>query len=400
MNLRQGEKKSLADLGLGNRLNVKVDFGLEGVDIAAFGLNAARQIGDDRYVVLFSNLQAPGGSIVLRSQSDSANFDLDLDRLPPEIDRVVFTATHDTRPIADSRPLTVSLDGLKATFNVAEHLSTEKAVMMIEIYRHSGGWRCGTIAAGFAGGLEALVRHFGGDVANSQASASSSTPAPIPTPKPVPTPPPAPAPVPQAPRVSLSKVTLEKSKPTISLKKEGATFGEIILNLNWSQAPQKRGLFGGSKPLDLDLGVLFELRDGSKGCIQALGQSFGYYDIAPYIELSGDDRTGAIAAGETIRINGRYFDEIVRIGVFALIYDGAPNWQQTDGVVRMKIPGQPEVEVRMDEGRNDRRLCGISVVDNVNGEMKINRHMQYYPSQKEFADNIGIRLRWVAGSKD
>ena len=114
------------------------------------------------------------------------------------------------------------------------------------------------------------------------------------------------------------------------------------------------------KNIDLDLGVLFELEDGYKGCIQALGGNFGAFDHEPFIQLSGDDRTGAVTTGETIRVNGRHFDKIRRIGVFALIYDGAPNWQQTDGIVRITMPGQPEIEVRLDEGRNNTRLCGIA----------------------------------------
>src|SRR3546814_1725212 len=80
---------------------------------------------------------SPNGEISLASSSDRASFTLDLDALPASIDRIVFTATHDDRPIAESRPLTVSIDQGKAEFNVAEHLSNEKAVMMIELYRHS-----------------------------------------------------------------------------------------------------------------------------------------------------------------------------------------------------------------------------------------------------------------------
>lgn len=373
MNLQRGEKRSLADLGIGNVCTIKVDFGLDGVDIAAFGLNAAKQIGDDRYVVLFSNTASPEGAITLSSYSDTATFNLDLDRLPPDIDRIVFTATHDSRPVSDARPLLVSIDGGKALFDVAEYLVAEKAVMMVEVYRHTNGWRLGTIAAGFNGGLAALVAHFGGDVAGAPA---------------------APAPV------SLRKITLEKSSPTVSLKKTGDTFGEIVLNLNWNQGTAKRGFFGGSKSVDLDLGVLYELQNGDKGIVQALGNTFGSYEFDPWIELSGDDRTGSVAAGETIRVNGRHFDKIKLLGVFALIYDGVPNWQQTDGVVRMNMPGQPEIEVRMNEAGGSRRLCGIAVIHNRNGELSIERHMQFYPSQKEFADQIGIFLRWKAGSKD
>ncbi|HWT41570.1 MAG TPA: TerD family protein, partial [Sphingopyxis sp.] len=171
MQLQKGEKRGLTDLGIGGRCEVAVSFGMAGVDIAAFGLDAARKIGDDRYVVLFSNPRSPEGAIGLTASADKAVFALDLDALPASIDRIVFTATHDSRPIAEARPLLVSIDGGKAEFNVAEHLTDEKAVMMVELYRHSSGWKCGTIAAGFAGGLASLIGHFGGEVADAPAPA-------------------------------------------------------------------------------------------------------------------------------------------------------------------------------------------------------------------------------------
>ncbi len=142
------------------------------------------------------------------------------------------------------------------------------------------------------------------------------------------------------------------------------------------------------------------MADGWGGCIQALGRSFGSFHQPPFIELSGDDRTGAVAAGETIRVNGQYFDQIRRMGVFALIYDGAPNWLETDGIVRLNIPGQPEIEIRMNEANSRERLCGIAVIDNVGGELRMSRMMRYFASQKPFAEDIGVHLRWEAGSKD
>lgn len=394
MQLQKGEKRSLADLGVGERCEVAVTFGLAGVDIAAFGLDHAKKIGDDRYVVLFSNSRSPDGEIHLASSFDKSTFKLNLDALPASVDRIVFTATHDDCPIAESRPLTVTIDQGKAEFNVAEHLSNEKAVMMIELYRHNSGWRCGTIAQGFAGGLGSLISHFGGEVVG------TPTPAPAPSHTPAPATTTAPMPASSAP-VSLKKITLEKSSPSVSLKKTGDTFGEIILNLNWTQGEQKKGFFGGgSKNIDLDLGVLYELKNGDKGVIQALGNTFGNFNFDPWIELSGDDRTGAVTAGETIRVNGRFFEQIRRIAVFALIYDGVPNWNKTDGIVRMNIPGQPEIELRLDEGRDNCRLCGIAIIDNDNGALKMTRHMKYYVSQKPFADEIGIIMQWQAGRKD
>ena len=383
MQLQRGEKRSLADLGIGSQCEVKVEFGMDGIDIAAFGLEPGQKIGDDRYVVLFSNPATPGGEVRMTSSGNAASFALDLDRLSTSIDRIVFTATHDSRAVGESRPLMVSIDGGKATFDAAAALTNEKAVMLAEIYRHSSGWKIGTIAAGFAGGLGALIGHFGGEV---------DEPAPAPAPPPPP---------PPAAPVSLKKISLDKGNSSVSLKKQGNSFGEIVLNLNWTARTQKKGFFGGSQQLDLDLGVIFELADGmGAGCIQALGRSFGAYNQPPFIELSGDDRTGAVAAGETIRVNGQYFDYIRRIGVFALIYEGAPNWAETDGVVRLNIPGQPEIEVRMDETGSRERLCGIATIDNVGGELKMSRLMRFYSSQKPFAEDIGVYLQWTRGSKD
>ena len=384
--LKKGEKRSLADLGVGTDATVEVAFGLDGMDVAAFGLGSDRKIGDDRWVVLFSNAASPDGAMRGDFRSGGARFDFALAKLPDTIDRIVLTATHDSRPVSESRPLTVSVG--EASFDVASGLSSERAVMMAELYRHASGWKLGTIAQGFDGGLGALIEHFGGEVADEPAA-----------PAPAAAPPAAEAPAPS--KLNLSKISLAKDKPSISLEKTGASFGEIVLNLNWSAQPQKKGFFGGTKQLDLDLGCLFELEDGAKGVIQALGKSFGRYDAEPYIELSGDDRTGSIDAGETIRINGTRFDRIRRLAVFALIYDGAPNWQATDGVVRITMPGQPEIEVRMNEqDGGSRRLCGIATIENVGGKLKIERLVKFYNDQKQYADDQGIVLRWARGSKD
>lgn len=80
----------------------------------------------------------------------------------------------------------------------------------------------------------------------------------------------------------------------VNLEKHGTSLGEILINLNWSQPARLGGFFSPKpQPIDLDLGCLFELQDGSKGCVQALGNSLGNLNNAPYISLDGDDRTGS-----------------------------------------------------------------------------------------------------------
>ena len=69
-------------------------------------------------------------------------------------------------------------------------------------------------------------------------------------------------------------INLQKGQK-VSLKKNTASgLGEILVNLNWNSTPVNKGflssLFGGSSGIDLDLGCLYELKDGKKGTVQAL----------------------------------------------------------------------------------------------------------------------------------
>lgn len=57
----------------------------------------------------------------------------------------------------------------------------------------------------------------------------------------------------------------------VNLQKQSNNIGEIVINLNWSQ-PANRGFFARApQPIDLDLGCLYELNNGYKGAVQALG---------------------------------------------------------------------------------------------------------------------------------
>lgn len=384
MRLTPGQKTPLSSLNITSRLSIEVDYGLEDLDVVLFGLDASKRISDDRYTVLFSNPATPEGAIRMRSEGRSTAFDIDLSALPSAVERLMVVASHDTQPLSSARPLAVTVGA--ASFDAGTVVGQERAVMLIEVYRHNGEWRLAAVGQGFAEGLAKLIEHLGGSV--------SDVPTQTPTSDRTPSPQQAPASAP----VSLSKITLEKQK-SVSLEKRGGTFGDIVLNLNWAQK-RSGGFFGGGGSLDLDLGCLYELQNGDKGVIQALGSAFGEYGYAPFMELDGDDRSGSNTAGETIRINGTKFDHIRRIAVFALIYDGAVRWDQTDARASIRMPDQPEVVVEIRDGNDRQRLYGMAIIENDRGTMRITNHARCYRDQKEFAEAVGIHLRWVAGRKD
>ena len=161
-------------------------------------------------------------------------------------------------------------------------------------------------------------------------------------------------------------------------------------------------IFGGTSGnggIDLDLACLYELQDGTKGVVQALGEAFGSLYNPPYIALDGDDRTGSNAAGETIRVNGKFADKIKRILIFTFIYDGIANWREADGIVTVKCPGSPDIVVRMDEYGSDLPNCGIALLTNIGGTFSVEKIVKFYRSTRYLDQDFGWGLRWVSGRK-
>jgi tellurite resistance protein TerA len=235
------------------------------------------------------------------------------------------------------------------------------------------------------------------------------------TKRPAPTPPPvaaAPAPPAATPPggkpVSLSKVTLTKSAPSVSLTKQGAAGGMLRVNLNWNARPagaQTGGFFkrkAGGGAIDLDLGCLYEFNDDSKGVVQALGNSFrdrNTYSTEPIIWLDGDDRSGSNSGGENLFVNLANINAIKRVLVFAYIYEGVPNWAAADGVVTLFPAAGPQIEVRLDEHRAGAGMCGIAMLENVGGELSVRREVRYVGGHRDLDEAYGWGMRWTAGSK-
>lgn len=188
----------------------------------------------------------------------------------------------------------------------------------------------------------------------------------------------------------------------VNLKKNGSTpIGEILINLNWSQPIKKRSLFAPKpSPIDLDLGCLFELQNGQKGCVQALGNSFGTLSNPPYIALDGDDRTGASQGGENLRINGSKIPEIKRVLIFTFIYEGAANWKDADGIVTLQYPGSEDIIVRMDEYSTNQKMCAIALLENNNGDtFSVEKIVRFFNDHIQMDQDFQWGLRWKAGRK-
>ncbi|WP_455907133.1 TerD family protein, partial [Streptomyces griseoaurantiacus] len=241
------------------------------------------------------------------------------------------------------------------------------------------------------------------------------TGAPVPLPPPVgasPAAPPAPPARPAPAHVRLSKVTLTKEAPSVSLAKQGGTSGSMRVNLNWEVRKQfsgwgsKRGrAVAHHRDLDLDLCALFELSDGRKGVVQALGNAFGALDRPPYILLDGDDRTGAVESGENLTINLDRRQDFRRILVFVTIYEGARSFADLHATVTLWPQHGAPVDFSLDECTVPSTVCALALITNTGGDLVVQREARYLVpdrgvSPQRTVDRIyGWGMNWTPGRK-
>ncbi len=398
MDITKGQRTPVSQLVSGQSFQLAVKtVGALIVDFSCFGLDSTQRLSNESYMIFFNQPKSPCGGveIVQSSGGDGTTFQLNLAKLPASIDRLVITAAIDgTGTMSQLREgcylrfLANAQESSRFTFS-GKDFNEEKALMLGELYRKNGEWRFCAVAQGFNDGLEALVKHFGGNVAPPPSAVPPAKEAvKIEPPKP-------------DTKVSLTKVTLQKSGDKISLEKrqDAQGFGKVRINLNWNRNPQKGGFLGfGSKKTDLDIGCMFEMVNGAKGVVQALGNTFGNYHQPPFIYLEADDRTGASQNGENLLINGDHFDIIKRVLVFAFIYEGAPNWAATDGVVTIHAANQPPVEVRLDR-TDSKGMCAVAMIENIRGQLSVTKLVEYFHGHPDMDKWFGFGFKWQEGHK-
>ncbi|MFJ2908731.1 TerD family protein [Streptomyces sp. NPDC087228] len=170
---QRGHKAKISDFTPGTDLYVGVQIAGPGLtfDISCFGLDANEQLSDDRYFIFFNQPKSPEESIQLlgAQAGDTESFRVTLDRIPASIHKLSFTATVDgAGQMSQVGPGYIRIvaggeEVVRYAFNGSE-FTTERAVMLGDFYLKDV-WRFAAVGQGFDGGLEALLKNFGGEVA-------------------------------------------------------------------------------------------------------------------------------------------------------------------------------------------------------------------------------------------
>lgn len=201
---------------------------------------------------------------------------------------------------------------------------------------------------------------------------------------------------------------LGKRGDTLSISPPAEGFGDILIGAAWDHRVEKDTSFLGkllrhkkSADIDLDLGILYELHDGRRGVVQAFGEMMGAYERAPYISLSGDERTGKTPGeDEFMHLNGAHWPDIKRVLVYIYIYKGALDWGSVTPQVHIRIPGSKPMVVTLSSHQKGLGLCAIAGIENVRNGLRVTNYTEYFPGHAEMDRAFGFGIEWEEGSKE
>lgn len=131
------------------------------VDVLAFQLDASGAVRSDDDLVFYNHLESPEGAVRLTAPDTVT---VDLNQVPISVGTVAIAIA-----LADGEAGSVLPKGVGVTVRSrsdafwapTEGLTTERAAILVELYRRKNTWKLRNVSAGWERGLSALVVHHG-----------------------------------------------------------------------------------------------------------------------------------------------------------------------------------------------------------------------------------------------
>ena len=173
-------KRIMIGLGWEERTTAGEDFDL---DASVLLLGEYGKVRSDNDFIFYNQLKSACGSVEHMGDNkegasggdDAEQIKVDLGKVPTYVQRLVVSVTiHDADmrrqnfgQVGGAYIRIVDQEGNLeiARFDLSEDYSTETAMVFGEVYRRDSEWKFKAVGQGYAGGLEALCRQFGVDVA-------------------------------------------------------------------------------------------------------------------------------------------------------------------------------------------------------------------------------------------
>ena len=191
INLSKGQKVDLTKtnpglkkimVGLGWDVNAFDSGHSFDLDTSVFMCGANGKCPTEREFIFYGNLEHSsksvkhmGDNLTGAGDGDDEQIQIDLSKIPANIERIAFTVT-----IYDAEIRNQNFGQVNNAFirivdeasgvelirsDLSEDFYIETAIVTGELYKHNGEWKFNAIGSGFQGGLAALCGHYGIDVA-------------------------------------------------------------------------------------------------------------------------------------------------------------------------------------------------------------------------------------------
>jgi len=151
------------------------------LDASAFMVKTDGKVRGDSDFIFYNNLKSTDGSVqhmgdnkTGAGEGDDEVVQIDLGKVPPEVDKVAFAVTiHEGEgrrqsfgQVSNAFIRVVNkADGKElARYDLTEDGSTETALIFGELYRNGADWKFRAVGQGFKGGLGPLAKNFGVNV--------------------------------------------------------------------------------------------------------------------------------------------------------------------------------------------------------------------------------------------
>ncbi|MDB5045559.1 TerD family protein [Deinococcus oregonensis] len=151
------------------------------LDASAFMLKDDAKVRADGDFIFYNNKVSSDGSVTHNGDNltgegsgDDETLDIDLSKVPAEVQKVAITVTIDQ---ADTRGQSFGQVGNAyirvmnkangseiARYDLSEDASTDTAMIFGEVYRNGADWKFKAVGQGYAGGLAPLARNYGVNV--------------------------------------------------------------------------------------------------------------------------------------------------------------------------------------------------------------------------------------------
>lgn len=347
LKLITGQKAKFTDVGIAQQFTLVVELMTNSavIDVACFGLDSQQKLASDDYMTFYNQPKTPCGAVSWQATNQQQRFDIDLNKLPNTIDYLVLTATIDgqitMRELGASKVTLGQAGQTLTTYNFdGSGFDSERAIMLLQVYRKNEVWRINAIGQGFNGGLSALVTHFGGEVADDEAAdkqieENKATYAQNDF-----------AHNPNSPSTSqpfnLKKVTLDKpgSEHRINLTKGGND--HLIVEAIWIDNGDASA---NNDDLDLRVGILAQ-NGKAMSYVHAPEQS-GNLSRMPYIEHQGDIKVASAnePGKETVLVSSdiakHYGGRVALVfSVYSAVSNGAVSIASLQPKMRMQYKDQ------------------------------------------------------------